>query len=287
MGSRFGERRYKAPMGDWLGEGGEWRRELAGAVILGLFMGVMGPFGTFVNGGLSIRIAYWVPTCVVGLVLYSVGVRAALHWGAKWRQPIWFVLPLACLVVSAPMSLVTSQAVLALWPKVRGHMRTFDWYGQAVVMSLPLSAAILWTRRAIPVRRIAAVPVANDTDRAFLDRLAPRLGRNLLCLQMEDHYVRAHTDRGSDLVLLPLKAALAELDVDGLQVHRSWWVARAAVTAVVQDGRNLKLKLSNGLEAPVSRASIPALRQAGWLEDIHSPESNRRSPSNQKVKGGA
>ena len=30
----------------------------------------------------------------------------------------------------------------------------------------------------------------------FLDRLPPRLGRDLLCLQMEDHYVRAHTARG-------------------------------------------------------------------------------------------
>ena len=31
------------------------------------------------------------------------------------------------------------------------------------------------------------------------------------------------------------------------------------------DGRNLRLKLSNGLSAPVARASVATLRAAGWL----------------------
>ena len=88
--------------------------------------------------------------------------------------------------------------------------------------------------------------------------------------------MRVHTDQGSELVLLPLKAAMAEVEAEGLQVHRSWWVARTAVAAVVQDGRNLRLKLVNGLEPPVSRSSVAALRSAGWLEAIHTPESNRR-----------
>ncbi len=83
---------------------------------------------------------------------------------------------------------------------------------------------------------------------------------------MEDHYVRAHTARGSDLILIPLKEAMAELEgVDGLQVHRSWWVAREAVAEPLTSGRNLTLRLTNGLEAPVSRASIARLKAAGWL----------------------
>jgi DNA-binding LytR/AlgR family response regulator len=134
---------------------------------------------------------------------------------------------------------------------------------------------VLWSRRAFPAISHAPRSAPVET-RSFLDRLPPRLGRTLLCLQMEDHYVRAYTDRGSELILLPLKAAVAELDGAGLQVHRSWWVARAAVTGAVQDGRNLKLKLVNGLEAPVSRASIAALREAGWLAQLQPPESNRR-----------
>ena len=105
-------------------------------------------------------------------------------------------------------------------------------------------------------------------DGGFLDRLPPRLGRDLLCLQMEDHYVRAYTARGSDLVLTPLKEAIAELGaVDGLQVHRSWWVARAAVAEPLVRGRSVALRLTNGVEAPVSRAQVARLRAAGWLGD--------------------
>ena len=100
----------------------------------------------------------------------------------------------------------------------------------------------------------------------FFDRLPPHLGRELLALEMEDHYVRAHTTAGSALVLMRMRDAVAELDgVEGLQVHRSWWVARAAVEREVQDGRNLRLRLRNGLEAPVARNSVPTLRAAGWL----------------------
>lgn len=83
---------------------------------------------------------------------------------------------------------------------------------------------------------------------------------------MEDHYVRVHTAMGSELVLMPLTQAIGYLDgVEGLQVHRSWWVAKAAVTGVVEDGRNLRLTLTGGLSAPVSRARISRLRAAGWI----------------------
>jgi DNA-binding LytR/AlgR family response regulator len=36
----------------------------------------------------------------------------------------------------------------------------------------------------------------------------------------------------------------------------------------VTSGRNLILRLSNGLEVPVSRASVAKLRAAGWLGQV-------------------
>jgi len=100
----------------------------------------------------------------------------------------------------------------------------------------------------------------------FLDRLPPALGSELLALEMEDHYVRAHTAMGDDLVLMRLRDAMVELDgIEGLQTHRSWWVARSAVEYVRREGRNVKLVLAGGLEAPVSRANVAALKEAGWI----------------------
>jgi DNA-binding LytR/AlgR family response regulator len=83
---------------------------------------------------------------------------------------------------------------------------------------------------------------------------------------MEDHYVRAHTALGSDLILIPLHQAVAELEgLEGLQVHRSWWVSRAAVAGIERDGRSLRLKLRNGVSAPVSRRAVAALKAAAWI----------------------
>ncbi|MFC3712590.1 LytTR family DNA-binding domain-containing protein [Sphingoaurantiacus capsulatus] len=88
----------------------------------------------------------------------------------------------------------------------------------------------------------------------------------MLALEMEGHYVRAHTAAGSTLILMRMRDAVAELDgIDGMQVHRSWWVARSAVENAAQHGRSITLRLKGGIKAPVARNSVPALRAAGWL----------------------
>lgn len=92
------------------------------------------------------------------------------------------------------------------------------------------------------------------------------IGTDLIALEMEDHYVRAHTALGSELVLMRMRDAVAEMGgLNGMQVHRSWWVARNAVADVKRAGRNVRLILDNGREAPVSRANVQLLKDAGWI----------------------
>ena len=63
-----------------------------------------------------------------------------------------------------------------------------------------------------------------------------------------------------------LSDAIGELDgIEGERVHRSWWVARAAVTGRETRGRAVWLRLSNGLEAPVARTMVAPLRNQGWF----------------------
>jgi DNA-binding LytR/AlgR family response regulator len=134
-----------------------------------------------------------------------------------------------------------------------------------LVISAPLNLLWLWGRR-VSAGQIAAPHQPAQTPVAALEQLPLRLGQRLICLQMEDHYVRVHTDTGSELVLSPLKDAIDALSgVEGLQVHRSWWVAREAVVRPLRRGRQVELELANGLLAPVSRASIARLKAAGWL----------------------
>lgn len=101
----------------------------------------------------------------------------------------------------------------------------------------------------------------------FVSRLPPKLmGAELFAVQAEDHYLRLHTSKGQDLILFRLGDAIAELEgVEGAQVHRSWWVAKAAVEAAERaDGRVL-LRLRGGGLAPVSRPNVKALKEAGWF----------------------
>ena len=121
------------------------------------------------------------------------------------------------------------------------------------------------------VRFVAATATDPPQDAGgevrFLKRIPNGIAGDLLSLRTEDHYLRIHTTTGSDLILFRLKDALAELDgANGMQVHRSYWVARDAIEALEGKGRKTVLILKDGLRVPVSESFLPAVREAGWLD---------------------
>jgi len=62
-----------------------------------------------------------------------------------------------------------------------------------------------------------------------------------------------------------LADALTELEgMEGAQVHRSWWVAKAAVVDAERGNGRAALTIRSGAVAPVSRTYARALRAAGW-----------------------
>ena len=259
----------------------EWALDLAIMTAVGVVFGMIGPFGTYNGGPAELRVAYWVANAWIGFIVLSTIVRLSMRAAIRLDLPVWFALAMGVAIGAVPLSIGVAYFGAWIWPPNHGQVSPlFAQYGQVLVISEPLAFAYYFLadrgwrgtmRRARAAR--SAPPAASDAGPGrFLDRLPPRLGRDLLCLQMEDHYVRAHTATGSDLVLTPMKDAIAELaGVEGMQVHRSWWVARAAVVQAVSEGRNLTLRLSNGLDAPVSRASVARLRAAGWLDAASDP----------------
>lgn len=98
-------------------------------------------------------------------------------------------------------------------------------------------------------------------DRLPLDQRAP-----LVALSVEDHYVRIRTTMGETMVLLRLGDAIRETHgVDGMQVHRSHWVALEHVTNARREADRAVLTLAHGADIPVSRSYVPAIRAAGLL----------------------
>ena len=108
---------------------------------------------------------------------------------------------------------------------------------------------------------------ASDTPPKFLERLPLKLrGAEVWAVEAEDHYLRLHTSKGQDLILMRLSDAVAELEgIEGAQVHRSWWIARDAITDAQRGDGRATLTLKDGSDVPVSRTYARVLREKGWI----------------------
>jgi hypothetical protein len=204
--------------------------------------------------------------CVETLFGLGIGLSVA-RWvvpRAWFEQRLWAAILTIAGAVTLPMgALVLSRLVfLNHVPLTLGLIE--DALPSVFGTNLVMVGLAMLVRRS-PIQTRAAAPDAPPPK--FLARLPPRLrGAELYAVEAEDHYLRLHTSLGQDLILMRLADAVAELEgVEGAQTHRSWWVARAAVTAAERlDGRAV-LTLKDGSEAPVSRGFAPTLRAAGWF----------------------
>ena len=249
--------------------------DIAVLVAIGAVLGLLAPLGT---GNMSFpgRMAYWVTMAVAGYLFYRPIGAIVLRLGPALDLPDWFLWCAAVAIATVPMATLVWFVNHGFRPVAPP---SFDIALIHYLAVLVVGAVITLAFNLLPATREAApatipatstvtetVPDGGGTQPAFLERLPAHLGSDLIALEMEDHYVRAHTALGSELILMRLRDALGELNgIEGAQVHRSWWVARDAVEDVKRDGRNLRLVLPGGLEAPVARTRVPELKSAGWL----------------------
>jgi hypothetical protein len=197
-------------------------------------------------------------------------MRLALRYGDRAGLPEPFVVIGGLVILAAPVSLMGSLIEHLFHP---GMPPTNPVVVYFMILALqPISAAYLIVeRRLTRPRPVVALATAAEGPAIagparLIARLNPRLGGELVALQGEDHYVRVHTALGSELLLMRLGDAIAELDgLEGERVHRSWWVARGAVGESRMDGRRACLVLTNGLEVTASREATVELRRAGWF----------------------
>jgi hypothetical protein len=256
--------------------------DLAAMTVIGVFLAIIGPFGS-IAAPFAERLVTWTGFAWLGYACYRP-MQGVATWGERaLALPRLGVLAAAVLIGTVPMTF----AVIAVnslgadawrWPSLEGWLGTYFSVlviGGAVTalfnlvqgQSAPAAAASMLSPAPAPDPEpepvtVTPPPVSNP----LLDQLPVELGSNIIALEMEDHYVRVHTALGSALVLMRLRDGIALLgDAEGMQVHRSWWVARGAVEDVLRDGRNVRLKLARGIEAPVARAKIADLKDARWI----------------------
>ena len=246
----------------------EWVIELVAMIGVGVALAALGPFGSFALGSFGARLAYWIPAALIGYAIFRPTTLAAWLIARRLDLPQLPAMMVGILVAAIPASFA-----IAYFGGYRpGAEPSFDQLFQlyiqvGVIGVLVMTFFMLMGRKSADPAILASAPAeAQAATAPFLDRLPPAWADRLIALEMEDHYVRAHGPDASALILLRMRDAEAELaGIDGLRIHRSWWVARSAVEKAVRDGRGTKLRLTNGLEPPVARDRVAALKAAGWL----------------------
>lgn len=82
-----------------------------------------------------------------------------------------------------------------------------------------------------------------------------------------DHYLEIHTATGRRFLRGRMEDALRELaSADGVQPHRSWWVARPTIAAARRKGRDYLLETTDGAHIPVARSRVSELREKGVID---------------------
>ncbi|MEY4270077.1 MAG: hypothetical protein RLZZ58_1293 [Pseudomonadota bacterium] len=249
-----------------------WRRlaiELLLIASIGLVLGLFGPFGTWAFPP-AMRIAYWLVFAVVGYAIFRplIVIRRWLADALSLSQIVGIAL--ALVVAALPMTLIIATLMNGL--DVRAALRDPELgqrYFQVWLIGFLINGIFMALFRAPAVGDTSTRPSAPGTLDAPPSPLADRLPigfGEILALEAEDHYVRVHGALRSTLVLIRMADAVAaQGHADGLRVHRSWWVARAAVRGVSREGRAATLTLITGQSVAVARDALPQLRAAGWL----------------------
>lgn len=250
-----------------------WRRtavDLFLMAAIGIILALIAPFGTDAQPP-ALRLPSWVAFMVAGYFIFRPVSMVGDMVATGTRVPRWLAVPMVALVAALPLAALIAFAL--------GGMRADPfWFGDrfltlylqvaalGVVIHLLMMAIFADPRpspAAEPERPEPGEPEPHHLEPApFLRRLPPSIGRDLLCLEMQDHYVEAHTREGSALLLMRFRDAVAELGGAGMQVHRSWWVARDAVEGLENDGRRTMVRLRGGRRIPVSRALLSEVRAA-------------------------
>lgn len=234
------------------------------AIGAGVFMAMVGAFG-FDGSPLWVRLVYWVSVLLAGTLVAAL-VSGPISRRPKIGEKPFRLWALITLLISAPITLIVWTATTLAFARPFAVAEAPYFFGAVLTVSGAMTAINMIANRPGPATH-APSPGAPASRVRFLERLPPKLmGAAIHAVESEDHYLRLHTSKGSDLILMRLADAIAELEgIEGAQVHRSWWVARAAVTEVKRDAGRVSLVLPDGAEAPVSRPNVKALREAGWV----------------------
>ncbi|MBL1437007.1 MAG: LytTR family transcriptional regulator [Rhodobacteraceae bacterium] len=241
--------RFKRVLRFW-----HWREQSIALLITWLAFTVLGPFETSAMP-VGHRALYWL-LCIGsgwGVVLALLSLVLMHPRFDEWSA----ALRVACAIslASIPIGLIVMWAERTL----RGHAPAFT-----IMINVFFVCALIGGL--MYLRVMARLGLAEQTlpkhTPTFFARLPSELGTAIISLSAQDHYVEVTTTKGSTLILLGLSEAIEELaGLDGLQIHRSHWVAKKAARKLRRKSGKLMLELVDTRLLPISRTYGPTVRK--------------------------
>lgn len=273
--------------------------ELWATLVLAGIVAFLGPFGTYLMDDYLPRFWYWL-ALMLGAYITMRPIMLVLGRIARMTK-----LPASALVF---WGLLLASFPLALLWQVSSpeHVRLLGGYFGLLSFTLLCATSVVlvawWANKAdIFLREQTQTPTPTHDPETRIDeysqeakvelprllaRLSTDVGPGIVALQSEDHYVRVHSHRGEELILMRLSDAIAEMEgCPGIQPHRSWWVSTSAVADTCFTGDRPSLTMTNDLMVPIARKSIEKVRQS--LAQKLSEKSDHQGSSAQPPKATA
>lgn len=231
--------------------------------------------------GRGVSTLYWIGLVALVWIAAIIGTRLVRRSVRRWRWPLWICATLGAafgiLLFYWPIAryrhfglTLLPEEFMALAPPL--PWPTLEYLPRLLANTLP--GIIYWVivvsimdrffgtgRAAEPASSsVPASPPAPESSSASVEatlraRLPANLDGEIVALKAEDHYLRVYTDKGDTLVHHRFSDAVHDLrHLNGLQVHRSYWVRRSAIEKRFTERHSQFVRLRTGLKVPVSRS---------------------------------
>ncbi|MEM8577849.1 MAG: LytTR family DNA-binding domain-containing protein [Pseudomonadota bacterium] len=218
-------------------------------------LGLVGPFGTFDKIALLGRMAYWAAVVPATFWLGFVVFLSVATWGEARALPRWVVLALGSVLTSLPVAALLA-GLHAVWfgaPLWADALRLLPY-----VLVITPAVVLL-----VDATQDEVVPPPTPLpDPSWLDRLPLHLGRDLILLRSEDHYLHVETAHGHAMIRGRLQEASEALEGHGMRIHRSMWVAHRALDRLRRQNGLPVLVLKDGRALHMGRTYVKAVRAA-------------------------
>lgn len=238
---------------------------VGGAVLVAA---VAGPYYTLERMSFPERLVYW--GVVIGLsavIMTFLSVLAHRVTAARgWNWALVAVLAgMAGVVPVLGAVWLADGLATGFGSGGAGLLRLAAYVAPSVIgVTLAVNAFIeVQERRLAEARPLPPAPRGEGGLRLLQGKLPHHLGREIVALRAQDHYLEVTTPKGRCMVLMRLGDAVRDLEGEqGMQVHRSWWINLGHVSRVEKGANGPEVVLTTGERVPVGRSYRAAFRDA-------------------------